>query len=546
MVSQSKFAPRLVIIEGHEKGKVIPLTDGTAIIGRSKGDVIVHDARVSRSHVAIQFDEKKGVLTFTDLKSLNGTFLNGEEKKEGQIADGDRLQVGDTIFDCQMTKPDTSVDISESLRRNRAKDDIAQQYIEPEEEDLEDVSLAPEPHADGTPNLSALSHAVQEPDVRTVAKKRKRVVSLRSWYLKIPVRKRIQLLSLVTILIGVGYLGLDDRGSKTTSVRVEAIRRQAEQGQLGEAVLAAQQYQAKNPADPNGFILLGDLYALQNDYQKAVLAYQKAATFSNVSPVVHVKLIRQYLVTQNNAAAVEEYTRLGEAIQNVGRILGEAIKDKKMSASDAVAQNPFIRDLFVETAQLFLDFKELEEPPQQLMLIARALQKDIAPDDPVGYKLEAQLLFQQNQTESAVALLDKAYALNPRDRWVIENLALAKYRLKDYEGTERVLRAWIDNFPDSTRAYLTMAYLKFTQKDAKAALPFLQKIIEVGNRNPKETYYPEALYWVGQVLLQDQRLGEATQYVQQSCQLGYELGCQSPLLQRVPTSPNGSETQNGQ
>lgn len=378
------------------------------------------------------------------------------------------------------------------------------------------------------------------------SQKPKRAVSLRSWYLKIPVRKRIQLLSLATILIGVGYLGLEDSGTKSTTVKVDAIRRQAEQGQLAEALLAAQQYQAKNPEDPNAFLLLGDLFALQNDYQKAVVAYQKASGFANVSPVVHVKLIRQYLVTQNNAAAIEEYSRLGEAIQNVGKILGDALKDKKMSARDAVAKNPFIRDLFVETAQLFLDFKELEEPPQQLMLIARALQKDIAPDDPVGYKLEAQLLFQQNQTESAVALLDKAYALNPRDRWVIENLALAKYRLKDYEGTERILTAWIENFPDSTRAYLTMAYLKFTQKDAKGALPFLQKIIEVGNRNPKETYYPEAMYWVGQVLLQEQRLGEATQYVQQSCQLGYELGCQSPLLQRVPTSPEGSGPSNGQ
>ena len=59
MVSKSKFAPRLVIIEGQEKGKVIPLQSGSAIIGRSKGDIIVQDPRVSRSHAAIQYDEKK-------------------------------------------------------------------------------------------------------------------------------------------------------------------------------------------------------------------------------------------------------------------------------------------------------------------------------------------------------------------------------------------------------------------------------------------------------------------------------------------------------
>ena len=34
-------SPRLVVIEGKDKGKVIPLKGGTLVIGRSKGDVIV-------------------------------------------------------------------------------------------------------------------------------------------------------------------------------------------------------------------------------------------------------------------------------------------------------------------------------------------------------------------------------------------------------------------------------------------------------------------------------------------------------------------------
>jgi S-DNA-T family DNA segregation ATPase FtsK/SpoIIIE len=75
MVSKSKNAPRLVVIEGKEKGRHFPLKSGTTVIGRSKGDVLVQDPRLSRSHVAVHYDEITGKVTFTDLKSLNGTLL---------------------------------------------------------------------------------------------------------------------------------------------------------------------------------------------------------------------------------------------------------------------------------------------------------------------------------------------------------------------------------------------------------------------------------------------------------------------------------------
>src|SRR5690606_25335305 len=90
--------------------------------------------------------------------------------------------------------------------------------------------------------------------------------------------------------------------------------------------------------------------------------------------------------------------------------------------------------------------------------------------------------------------------------------------------------------------YLTMAYLKFTQRQPQAALPFLEKILELGQKNPKEPYYPEALYWVGQVFLARRRSDEAVQYVKQACELGYQLGCESPLV-RVPSSPPARESE---
>src|SRR4051794_31186696 len=102
MVSKSAITPRLVIIEGKDKGKVIPLSDGTVVVGRSKGDVIIQDPRISRSHIALHFDGKTSTLSFTDLKSLNGTLVNGNPAEGGPLNDGDRLQLGNTVFDCQL------------------------------------------------------------------------------------------------------------------------------------------------------------------------------------------------------------------------------------------------------------------------------------------------------------------------------------------------------------------------------------------------------------------------------------------------------------
>ena len=64
MSAKATIVPRLVIIEGKDKGKIIPLYDGTAIIGRSKGDVVVQDPRVSRSHIAIHYDSNTEKLSF--------------------------------------------------------------------------------------------------------------------------------------------------------------------------------------------------------------------------------------------------------------------------------------------------------------------------------------------------------------------------------------------------------------------------------------------------------------------------------------------------
>ena len=89
----------LVIREGAEAGKEIPL-DGALTLGRSDdADVVLDDPGVSRNHARVSDDPTAGAVV-EDLGSSNGTFVNGE-RIEGRhtLAEGDEIQVGGALIE---------------------------------------------------------------------------------------------------------------------------------------------------------------------------------------------------------------------------------------------------------------------------------------------------------------------------------------------------------------------------------------------------------------------------------------------------------------
>jgi pSer/pThr/pTyr-binding forkhead associated (FHA) protein len=65
-----------------------------AVIGRSREcDVVIDDDDVSRRHAALEVED--GVVYLRDLRSTNGTFLNGERVRGGiEILPGDAIDLG--------------------------------------------------------------------------------------------------------------------------------------------------------------------------------------------------------------------------------------------------------------------------------------------------------------------------------------------------------------------------------------------------------------------------------------------------------------------
>ena len=96
-MADSPSAARLTIKTGAYSGKVVELTQGELVIGRSApaGLIIVHP-EVSRRHARLTYQE--GNYFLEDLGSSNGTLINGQPVRGPQVlTDGAEIQLGSEI-----------------------------------------------------------------------------------------------------------------------------------------------------------------------------------------------------------------------------------------------------------------------------------------------------------------------------------------------------------------------------------------------------------------------------------------------------------------
>jgi len=94
---QTAGAPaiRLSVLEEGKPPVRYLLEKPRVVLGRGKCDVKVNDPEVSREHCAIETHE--GVVMLRDLKSSNGTVLNGHLVNEHALKNGDQVTIGTTV-----------------------------------------------------------------------------------------------------------------------------------------------------------------------------------------------------------------------------------------------------------------------------------------------------------------------------------------------------------------------------------------------------------------------------------------------------------------
>ena len=89
--------PSLFVIQGRDQGKRFELDRPLLSLGRDGSCTIqLSDTEVSRKHIEISIQED--IVQLVDLKSSNGTFVNGQRLQSTQLNSGDRIQVGRTLM----------------------------------------------------------------------------------------------------------------------------------------------------------------------------------------------------------------------------------------------------------------------------------------------------------------------------------------------------------------------------------------------------------------------------------------------------------------
>ena len=87
----------LVVVSGGAAGTEFDLEEPKISLGRGPGvDLAFEDSAMSREHAVLEFAE--GGFRIRDVGSTNGTLLNGDEVKSKGLTHGDRLQLGEHVF----------------------------------------------------------------------------------------------------------------------------------------------------------------------------------------------------------------------------------------------------------------------------------------------------------------------------------------------------------------------------------------------------------------------------------------------------------------
>ena len=121
--------PTLTWLNGSETGKVARLSRGTFVLGRgSDADVPIHGEGISRHHGEVWIRRADSVY-LTDLRSTNGTAVNGHDigEESVQLEDGDRIEIGAILL--KFSYQDTEIEeVHQNLYDSAVRDSLTNAY----------------------------------------------------------------------------------------------------------------------------------------------------------------------------------------------------------------------------------------------------------------------------------------------------------------------------------------------------------------------------------------------------------------------------------
>jgi pSer/pThr/pTyr-binding forkhead associated (FHA) protein len=94
---RARHLASIVVLSGGVAGSEYILDNAKVQLGRGPGvELEFDDSAMSREHAALEFSD--GGFVLRDLGSTNGTRVNGEPAKAYELDHGDRIEIGEHVF----------------------------------------------------------------------------------------------------------------------------------------------------------------------------------------------------------------------------------------------------------------------------------------------------------------------------------------------------------------------------------------------------------------------------------------------------------------
>lgn len=86
----------LAVLQGKASGQIFEIQKVRTLLGRADSDVIIDDPEASRQHAAIEIYGARVMVA--DLKSTNGTFVDGQEIDKSELQNHSEFRIGEHVF----------------------------------------------------------------------------------------------------------------------------------------------------------------------------------------------------------------------------------------------------------------------------------------------------------------------------------------------------------------------------------------------------------------------------------------------------------------
>jgi len=93
------------VMAGFFEGLELPIDREWLVIGRGKtAEIMLAEPTISRAHAAVGYDGRGFFVQ--DLRSTNGTLVNGERRERASLRDQDEIQIGRLHLQVRLPAPE--------------------------------------------------------------------------------------------------------------------------------------------------------------------------------------------------------------------------------------------------------------------------------------------------------------------------------------------------------------------------------------------------------------------------------------------------------